>query len=292
MEDLLRTFDLSMRLARQERLRKWATAADALLVDRGGGYRAMVSGSLSRGQVHPWSDLDLVLEETESITEDQIIARNELRYDLYARLDTDAVDVVFIDEIFPGLAKGMLGSLVRPEDIPPLTDLPDPTVALARVRVSIGYALAASDEILAEYLRNAEKLRAVMSDFESAAYSNAMDPLRRKAQFWARKLAVFVDGGRSEWLDDWDDEDALDRLLERLATPGSAPDGTSSVIDKSAAGALRYLLVDAYDFVVRRRSSETPEVEFRSVADAIREMGDGFLRLAPEAETHGLLSVR
>jgi hypothetical protein len=100
---------------------------------------------------------------------------------------------------------------------------------------------------------------------------------------------VFLDGGRSEWLDDWADEDALDRLLVRLAIPGSAPDGVSSVLDPSSAAALRYLLVDAYDFVVRRRTADSPKDEYQSVFDAVKGMEAKLAGMTSGVETHGLI---
>ncbi len=285
MEDHCRTFDIALREARRLFLKEKAQAAAAFVAERG-GYEVLVSGSLSRGMVHPWSDLDLVLSATAEETSD----RSDLRYDLIRHLDMDSVDVVFVDEIVPGLAKGMLGSLVPPQDIPPLTDLPDPKITLARVHVSIGFSLKASEAILEEYAAAEHELRDKISDYDSMVYSHAMDPLRRKATLWTQKLAVFLDGGRSEWLDDCYEEDALDRLLSRLASPESIPSEREAVIDAAGAGALRYLLVDAYDFVVRRRRAESPKDEYGSVVEAIREMAARIETMSPGVETHGLTS--
>ncbi|MNU43636.1 hypothetical protein D3C71_324260 [compost metagenome] len=285
MEDHCRTFDVELREARRLLLKEKAEAAAAFVSERG-GYEVLVSGSLSRGMVHPWSDLDLVLSATSESSGD----RSDLRYDLYRHLNIDDVDVVFVDEIVPGLAKGMLGSLVTPQNIPPLAALPDPKIALARVHVSIGFALRASESILEEYAEAEHELRGKISDYDSMVYSHAMDPLRRKATLWMQKLAVFLDGGRSEWLDDRYDEDALDRLLSRLASPASEPFEREAVIDAAGAGALRYLLVDAYDFVVRRRRAESPRDEYLSVVEAIREMAERMEAMSPGIETHGLTS--
>lgn len=285
MEDHCRTFDVELREARRLLLKEKAEAAAAFVSERG-GYEVLVSGSLSRGMVHPWSDLDLVLSATSESSAD----RSDLRYDLYRHLNIDDVDVVFVDEIVPGLAKGMLGSLVTPQNIPPLAALPDPKIALARVHVSIGFALRASESILEEYAEAEHELRGKISDYDSMVYSHAMDPLRRKATLWMQKLAVFLDGGRSEWLDDRYDEDALDRLLSRLASPASEPFERKAVIDAAGAGALRYLLVDAYDFVVRRRRAESPRDEYLSVVEAIREMAERMEAMSPGIETHGLTS--
>lgn len=284
MEDHCRTFDMALRGARRLHLKEKAEAAAAFVAER--GCEIFVSGSLSRGMVHPWSDLDLILSEPEEDKAD----RSDLRYDLIRHLDMDGVDVVFMDEIVPGLAKGMLGSLVSPADIPPLASLPDPKIALARVHVSISFALKASEAILEEYTAAEHELRDKISDYDSMVYSHAMDPLRRKATLWAQKLAVFLDGGRSEWLDDRYEEDALDRLLSRLASPESVPFEREPVIDAAGAGALRYLLVDAYDFVVRRRRAESPRDEYGSVVDAIRDMAAKIEAKSHGVETHGLTS--
>jgi predicted nucleotidyltransferase len=285
MEEHCRTFDIALREARRLFLRERAATAAAFVSERG-GYEVQVSGSLSRGQIHPWSDLDIVLSEIGESTAD----RSDLRYDLLRHLDMDNVDIVFVDEIFPGLAKGMLGSLVSPENIPPLTPLPDPKVALARVHVSIGYAIKASEEILEEYAASEHKLRGVVSDYDSMVYSHAMDPLRRKASLWTQKLAVYIDGGRSEWLDDRYEEDALDRLLSRLSSAQIEPFEREAVIDPAGAGALRYLLVDAYDFVVRRRRADSPKDEYGSVLEAIQDMAAKIEAMSCGVETHGLAS--
>lgn len=287
MEDACRTFDTEMRERRRQYLAAAAASAGSFLSGRS-QYRVMVSGSLSRGQVHPWSDLDLVLIGPDAADSED--GRADLRHHLLRHLDMDmdGIDVVFPDEIAPGLAKGMLGSLVAPGSIPELGRLPDPMIALARVHVSVGYALKSSEKILEEYFASEKKLRAVLSDFDSMVYSHAMDPLRRKALLWLQKLAVFIDGGRSEWLDDRYDEDALDRLLARLASSHHEPFARDAVIDTAAAGALRYLLVDAYDFVVRRRLAVSPKDEYEPVVDAIRDMARKMADLAARVETHGL----
>jgi predicted nucleotidyltransferase len=275
---------MELREARRLYLKGKSEAAAAFVSER--GCEVFVSGSLSRGMVHPWSDLDLILSEPEGDNAD----RSDLRYDLIRHLDMDGVDVVFTDEIVPGLAKGMLGSLVSPADIPPLASLPDPKIALARVHVSISFALKASEAILEEYTAAEHELRDKISDYDSMIYSHAMDPLRRKATLWTQKLAVFLDGGRSEWLDDRYEEDALDRLLSRLASPESVPFEREPVIDAAGAGALRYLLVDAYDFVVRRRRAESPMDEYGSVVEAIRDMAAKIEAKSHGVETHGLTS--
>jgi predicted nucleotidyltransferase len=283
MEQRCRTFETELREARRLHLRDKAETAAAFVAERG-GFEVWVSGSLSRGQVHPWSDLDLVLSESGPSAED----RSGLRYDLLRHLDMDGVDVVFEDEIFPGLAKGMLGSLVRADEVPPLSELPDPRVALARVHVSIGYALKSSEQILVEYAASEQKLRGVIDDYDSMVFSHAMDPLSRKAPLWVQKLAVFMDAGRAEWLDDRFDEEALDRLLARLSTPQSGSFGRDTVIDAEAAGALRYLVIDAYDFVVRRRRADSPRDEYGSVVEAIRSLSKKLEAMVPGVETHGL----
>lgn len=285
MEDHCRTFDTDLREARRLLLKEKAEAAAAFVLERG-GYEVFVSGSLSRGMVHPWSDLDLILSATSESSAD----RSDLRHDLYRHLNIDDVDVVFVDEIVPGLAKGMLGSLVTPQGIPPLADLPDPAIALARVHVSIGFALRASASILEEYAEAEHELRNKISDYDSMVYSHAMDPLRRKAVLWTQKLAVSLDSGRSEWLDDRYDEDGLDRLLSRLASPAREPFEREAIIDAAGAGALRYLLVDAYDFVVRRRCAESPRDEYLSVVEAIGEMAERMEMMSQGIETHGLTS--
>jgi len=286
MDDHPRTYDRLLREARRLVLREAALSAAAAVPEKS-GYRIMVTGSLSRGQIHPWSDLDLVLVPTQIMTEPDEELRRDLRSRVRDSHDIYDADVVFHDEIFDGLKRGMLGSLILPSGIPELSELPPASVALARVHVSIGYALDQSALIMEEYDRAEAKLRPVVSDFDRMASSNAMDPLRRKASLWMKKLAVFPDGGRSPWLDDWDDEEALDRLLQRLAMPGTAPDGDAALLDAPAAGALRYLLVDAYDFVVRRSESHDPLRDYGSVRDAMERLRRDLEAMVPGVPTHG-----
>ncbi|NTF17558.1 hypothetical protein G6L37_04045 [Agrobacterium rubi] len=287
MDDIRRTFDPVLREERRLLLWEAALRAEAA-VPASAACRVMVTGSASRGQVHPWSDLDLVLTPTRTGNEIGSDERGELRRSVLDAADLSNTDVVFHDEIFDGLKRGMLGSLRLPADMPMLSDLPGASVALARVHVSIHYALQASASIMREYSQSEDKLRDIMSDFDRMSCSHAMSPLRSKAALWTRKLAVFVDGGRSPWLDDWDDEDALDRLLARLSAPGSAPDSVSSVIDASAAGSLRYLLVEAYDFVFGRSESEEPQAEYESVRDAVATLGSRLEAMVRGVPTHGL----
>jgi len=288
MDECPRTYDHVLREERRLLLRDAALRA-AKAVEEDSPFRLMVTGSLSRGQVHPWSDLDVVLIPTrDGGGGENEILRMETRRRVSDAMDMHDADVVYADEVFDGLKKGMMGSLLPVEDIPSLRDLPDVSVVLARIHVSIGFALEASDRIMADYAASEEKLREIMPDFDRMSCSHAMDPIRRKASLWMKKLAVHADGGRSRWLDDPDDDEALDRLLERLSSPGSAPDGCSSLLEAPAAGSLRYLLVDAYDFLFRRSETECPKELFASIRDAVSQLGRDLEAMAPGVPTHGL----
>jgi UTP:GlnB (protein PII) uridylyltransferase len=59
MNKIFRTWDTALRERRRSTLIQAAEAAHAAAVDS--SFDLLVTGSLARGQVHPWSDLDLIL---------------------------------------------------------------------------------------------------------------------------------------------------------------------------------------------------------------------------------------
>lgn len=289
MDDFPRTFDKELREGRRAYLTAAASRAEEALSDDS-GYRLMVTGSLSRGQVHPWSDLDLVLvlrDGMDAAMDNE--ARSDLRRRIIDAVDMYEADIVFDDEVVEGLRKGMLGSLVEVADIPALADLPDVSVALARIHVSMHYALEASESIMADYRKSEDELRRILSDYDRLSSSHAMDPLRRKAFLWMKKLAVFADGGRSPWLDDSDDDEALDRLLARLSSPCSSTDGAKSLLSQSATAALRWLLVDAYDFTFAQGDEGSPPMDtYVEIRDAISDLRREMEAMVPGVPTHGI----
>lgn len=273
----MRTYDPVLRSLRREHLLGMAVAAADVLgpLSR---YDVLVSGSLSRGQIHPWSDLDLVLELKKGRR--RSVRDNAIPDAVHQVVGYDDIDIVFAHEVFPEMVRGLLGSLVPPDGIPDLSPLPDPSLAIARTSVSIRYAVENSRRVLENLSQYPDASKARFGNFELIAYGGAMRPLYHKAPLWLKKMAVFLDDGRSAWLDDHGDIGALETLLERLSD--------SQVIDTGAAATLRYLLVEAYGFMYHEQVKVSYKDDFISVVDAVEEMGLALSRLAPLVETHGL----
>lgn len=290
-DETLRTYDPALRAERARRLQDAALRASSALGDDW-GFELMVSGSLSRGQVHPWSDLDLVLRPSGYLEVDDLDPRfrrikREVDGLIRQAVGDIATDIVFEDEIVDGLRKGMLGSLVHPSAIPGLSALPCPSITIARLHVSIRYALMASAAIEDSYRRLEDGMAGSMRFFNRMVSLQALDPLRSKSELWVKKLAVFADFGRSHWLDDRADMDALHALLERLCLPGTSPDGISPILDKKAAAALEYLASDPFDLMLRSEARNSTSAS-KGVRASIEALGRRLEAMVPGVETHGL----
>jgi hypothetical protein len=139
-----RTWDDDLREARRllllERVR---IVSDAVA---GTPFAVAVTGSLARGQVHPWSDLDLLMfrrDGGEEFGEDGLNLRAAI---LFGGGFSD-LDLVPVQQVPPALAEGMLGSAVAVDDIPDLADLPDPRLSITRTAMSMRFALRHSRSV-------------------------------------------------------------------------------------------------------------------------------------------------
>ena len=220
-----RTWDHDIRSARQTRLLAAARAADACTRAKGG--QMLITGSLARGQVHPWSDLDLIVIFPNPDARDLRLWEIEEASGLEPHED---VTVLKEQELFADIGARMRVSAVPLDQAPTtLALLPDPELAVERVR-----------EAMAIVARNIVEERDKMKRLAERKDSFGDDPnfwkrvhdstIRRESaragwrfKVALKRLAAFQDAGRSEWLDKLDDEDALKSMLARLAEPANEP---------------------------------------------------------------------
>lgn len=235
-----RTYDTEFREARRVELSNAALAAsEAVSGDR--GMDILVTGSLSRGQVHHWSDLDLVVVRN-GVQPDRDRDRvlREAVYDAVGHLECD---VVFEEHVPDPLRRGMMGSLVAPSDLPGLAPLPAIETVYARLDMSLFYALRETEELADAYGRIAAN---GSGRPHRLVRDGALRALSAKTDFWLKKLAVFVDGGQSPWLDDGDRGDLADLLL-RLSKPSDEPFARPAVVSLAGARTLYSLSVARSD---------------------------------------------
>lgn len=284
---IFRTFDNELRDSRFALLK--AAALAAATAAEGSGFDAMVTGSLSRGQTHPWSDLDVVLVRQDPEAEQDYELESNLESNVSLAIGHVGGDVVFADDIIEPLKKGMLGSLVRPADIPPLGDLPDFNLALSRAAISMEVTLShieTSDFRGHSTVAQDKRLRGIL---RRSAISRTFRMLSVRADISLKRLAVYQDGGQSPWLDDHADMKALSALLKRLQAPASFPIERPAVMTADAAKALRWLLGSEPDFMgYNLRQTEAAERKEADTRSAIKEWAGLLRRVSPTTETHGL----
>lgn len=279
-----RTYDLDLREARRLLLRDAAERV-AEAVD-GSGFEAWVTGSLSRGQVHPWSDLDIVLIRTNpDAVEDYGLEVTGIR----AAGEVPA-DVVFEKDVYEPLQKGMLGSLVRPGDVPPLADLPDPGLAPIRAAFSIETILARIEKENAEIAALAEREgdKSMLELLKRTRASRSYRALAHRMETSLKRLAVFHDGGRSKWLDDGTDMQALEGLLDRLREPAETPFPRPAVMTEDAAEAARWLLDEEQDPDWHRGEADGMERRLEASVAALKDWTAVLRNASDLTETHGL----
>jgi len=278
-----RTFDRELRESRR-RLLAEAAARVAASVD-GSEFEAMVSGSLSRGQTHPWSDLDVVLVKKDAD------ASEDFELEMAARQAAGEVpaDVMFERDVYEPLQRGILGSLVRPDEIPPLAELPDPDLALVRAAFSMETAI---DQILESEAELETRPRDGDEKFENmlrrAKLSRAYRHLSQRMDLNLKRLAAFQDGGRSKWLDDSSNMRALAGLLGRLQEPATAPFPRPAVMTREAAEAVRWLQQDDLDPYWNPGKLEAMDARMKETVSAILDWTTLLRHVSKETETHGL----
>lgn len=277
---IFRTWDRDLREGRRTTLARNArTISDAM---EGTPFMVAVTGSLSRGQVHPWSDLDLLMQRRDG---DEIGEEGRaLRSKIVLWADFHDFDLVPMEDVPAALFEGILGSAVAVDDIPDLCELPDPRLAIARTAMSMRFALQMSRDI--DDGRLDDEMSAASSEIDRLRAFSAMRPLMSKAGLWAKRLLVFQDGGRSAWLDDHDDEDALEEALSRLARPAAEPLERPAILTPDAAETLAFLLSDAsvYGYAEDEDLVEALRATRRSIDEAVESL----YGLEADHSTHGL----
>lgn len=284
---IFRTWDRGLRAARHARLSASALAAAQAASES--GCSLMVTGSLSRGEVHPWSDLDLVLVGQDPEAEPDSGLSWKIKW-ASGLADEDAVDVMSENQIIEPLRKGILGSLVPVGAIPDLGDLPDPELALPRAAVSIETAIS---QIEAARLADGRFLDQLKDDslkplVVRSSLSRARDQLAYRTQVSLKRLAVFQDGGRSEWLDSHDDDD-LPAMLERLAAPAGEPFERAAALTAEAADVIPWLLGwDDRGPPENEKEAEALEKKLLNAITVFKTWTTHLRAVSTLTETHGL----
>lgn len=235
-----RTQDLDLREARRLRLLSAArTASDAVPSDKG---EILVTGSLARGQVHPWSDLDLILkldepEKDYGLRHDVIVAVEESGFHDF--------DLIMEDQIIPQMAKGLLGGAVPVAAIPILASLPDADLAPLRAAQSLEITCEKVRETMEELTarsasgEDTEEIRSILLSYVPQM---SRDRLREKAGLALKRLAAFQDGGQSSFLDGDRSEGAVQELLDRLAQPADEPMDRPAMLTPEALPSVLWLM--------------------------------------------------
>lgn len=270
---IFRTWDEELREERRMLLLARARSVEARL--SGTPFSVSVTGSLSRGQVHPWSDLDLLMYRRDG--GDLGEEGRRLRAEIVFGVEFQEFDLVPVEDVPPALERGMFGSAVAVEDVPALEGLPEPRLAIARTAMSIGFAL--------EQCRAMDRGMADGSELRKYAAMSALRDLYSKAGLWLKRLLVFQDGGRSAWLDDHEEEGALRAALERLAGPADEPFPRPAVLDRGQASTLAFLALEAPDFGY---ADEDVVSAFRECRDTLDGLVRDLHEMVTDRSTHGL----
>jgi hypothetical protein len=192
----------------------------------------LISGSASRGEVHPWSDLDMLLVRPPTV---------EIPEEVYAWSVEDAagiddVTVLLHNEVFKPMRPGLVGRARSLSEVPRMVmPLPDPSIALDRVAFSIRM-------LPDEFAEERSRIDMFYKASGSYALGRFMGRVARRCTTAMTRLAVFHDGGSSTWLDDRSDEKALSELLGRLAEPAEVPFQRQAMLPKETASVLPDLL--------------------------------------------------
>lgn len=216
---ILRTHDPRLRRLRWEELVRGALAASKAA--RACGLEVLVTGSLSRGQTHPWSDLDLLLRAPEGV-EASYDARRGIGRAIEAR-DLYAYDLVPEAGIIPALRKGMVEGAISLDALPELGELPDADLAPLRAAQSLEFTVEHVRRSIAEEAEHAEEDPENARIYKSYGVRIGRSQLQGKAELALKRLAVFQDGGRSSFLDGDHSEATVSDLLQRLSSPASEP---------------------------------------------------------------------
>ena len=212
-----RSWEDDLRQARLEIVLAAAERANAVVAKH--GAELLVTGSAARGEVHPWSDLDLIVRLPESAERPNWLWSVEDAAGL-----GDAVTVLTEDEIIPPLRPGLIGGARQLDKVErQLVPLPDPAVAEDRVRTALGIVRPAIAQDRLAALQIADTDNADSSRLSPWILLHSARRAGYRAAVSLKRLAVYHDGGRSNWLDDATDVASLRDLVDRLAMPDQGP---------------------------------------------------------------------
>jgi hypothetical protein len=275
-----RTWDEALRQRRFDLLRGAAQRAAAAAIKAGLSLR--VTGSVSRGEVHPWSDLDLVLKK-EGVAEEGIWSKWHDVIDATGL--GDGVDAPFEDEIFAPLLPGLVGRARQIEEMPvALAPLPDPSVALRTAAIGVIVVVKRFDLEEAKLPGMLTKLGNHSEWYVKRHASRMLDMMEARIETAVKRLAAYHDGGQSAWLDDHGDRDALRSMLERLSSATDAPFQRPALIHQGGAADVHALLTD-YNTVGRidREIDETFLTDAKRITDGMQAWARHLAILCPEA---------
>lgn len=235
-----RTNDVGLRRARHDKLVTAARAGAAAV--EGTRFEILVTGSVARGQTHPWSDLDLLLRSRDgSYERSSDIVLKVLNVVFGAGISE--VDIVPEDTVQPELVPGTIGGARSVHDIPPLADLPDPDLAPLRAAQSLEIACTRARNMIEEARTMPESTDIKVQEIiRRTTPQMVRTQLSYKAALAIKRLAVFQDGGRSAFLDGDKSEEALIDLLDRLAEPADEPFERPAMLTEAVKRPLLWLL--------------------------------------------------
>jgi len=270
-----RTSDADLRQARYDKLVKAAKIANVMAVEAGIDLR--VTGSLSRGETHPWSDLDLV-----AIMPDEKNKNDRAPFfQIMQAIENSGImeyDVIPSYTIFEPLKPALLHSAILISAIPPISELPNPDLALTRGSQSLALALEVVRGNMIHSEEAAQRYPDTADDIKESYRDMALSILRTKAELALRRLAVFQDGGRSPWLDGSVNPNDLTELIDRLSI---ARDDHPTLIPDPA-----YLLqILTYDY----DTTYSQEV-FDRLIGFVKEWVDVMRAATPLEDTSGLVA--
>jgi hypothetical protein len=195
--------------------------------------------------------------------------------ELAMEADTNYVTVLTEDQIFEAMKASMIGGGKAVDDVPRrIAPLPPAAVAVER-------ALFSMNLLVSEFGDAAEDVKAVSEDspaFKVVKRSTTRMMLRkcqRRMNTALKRLAVYLDEGRSAWLDDPYDRDALVRLLDRLGkidTIGKKAEAEECVLPQETARTILKLHdIDADPELVFSLDNEELEKEMKGAVSVWAE---------------------
>lgn len=291
---IYRTYDNSLRQARYDYL--VAAAERGAEFVKGSGFDLKVTGSLSRGQVHPWSDLDLLLVRTDP----EAVMSWDLSYGAEKAAQgndhSNLIDVMFEEDLVGGLKVGILGSAVPISRLPSLGELPMKELSLPRCAMSLSFVIKAvlrdkqtTKSLIAERELSPEKDEHTIRTLWKSHQSISLNRLLDKAELALKRLAVFYDGGRSSFLDGDRSQETIVDLVTCLSKPSDLPFTRPPVLTNDAASLIAPLFNDLrHEIYIMEIDLGLEAVRIKQLLTAYVGWLRYLLTLTDLRQTHGL----